>query len=95
MNKESLTRSVASETGMTLKDSAKVIDAFVECVKEGLVTDGVVKIVGFGAWEKRARAERVGVNPQTHAKITIPAKSTVGFKASKNLKEAVNVEVTE
>ena len=49
-----------------------------------------VQLVGFGAFEVKARAERVGRNPQTKETITIPASKTPVFKAGKALKDAVS-----
>ena len=50
---------------------------------------GKVDISGFGKFEVKTRAERVGINPATKEKITVPASKTPGFKASKSLKDAV------
>ena len=48
------------------------------------------QLVGFDAFEVKARAERVGRNPQTKETITIPASKTPVFKAGKALKDAVS-----
>ena len=48
-----------------------------------------VQIVGFGTFEVRERAERLGRNPRTKESITIPASKVPGFKAGKQLKDAV------
>ena len=55
-----------------------------------LVEGEKVQLVGFGAFEVKARAERVGRNPQTKETITIPASKTPVFKAGKALKDAVS-----
>jgi DNA-binding protein HU-beta len=93
MTKADLARQMSELTGFTMKKSAEAIDGIVATITEGVRVDGEVKIVGFGAWTKRVRAEHEGVNPKTRERITIPATATVGFKASKNLKEAVATEV--
>ena len=74
---------------MTKKDSEKFISAFVEVVTETLEKGEKVQLVGFGTFEVRERAERTGVNPQTHKKITIAATKVPAFKAGASLKEAV------
>ena len=38
----------------------------------------------------KARAERLGRNPQTGEAVAIPASKSPVFKASKSLKDAVN-----
>ena len=49
-----------------------------------------VQLVGFGSFEVKARAERVGRNPLTKETIQIPASKTPVFKAGKALKDAVS-----
>ena len=93
MTKADMARKMSELTGFTMKKSSEAIDGIVEAVKEGVRVDGEVKIVGFGAWERRTRKAHKGVNPKTKEEIDSPATATVGFKASKNLKEAVATEV--
>lgn len=90
MNKVELTKSVATRTGVTQKDSAVYVDAVIESIKDGMIEDGKVQIVGFGTFEVKERAEREGRNPQTGETITIAASKTPKFKAGKALKDAVN-----
>lgn len=49
-----------------------------------------VQIVGFGAFETKVRAERMGRNPKTGEDIPIPATKVPTFKAGKALKDAVD-----
>ena len=48
-----------------------------------------VQLVGFGAFEVKARAERIGRNPKTKESIKIPASKVPVFKPGKALKDAV------
>ena len=45
--------------------------------------------MGFGSFEVKVRAERVGRNPKTLEPIQIPASKSPVFKAGKALKDAV------
>ena len=47
--------------------------AMIDAITGALVEGEKVQLVGFGAFEVKARAERVGRNPQTKETITIPA----------------------
>ena len=49
-----------------------------------------LQLVGFGTFEVAKRAAREGKNPQTGAKIKIPASKAPKFKAGKALKDTVN-----
>ncbi|MBM3451208.1 MAG: HU family DNA-binding protein, partial [Armatimonadetes bacterium] len=48
-----------------------------------------VTLVGFGTFSVRKRAAREGRNPQTGAKLRIPARKVPAFSAGKELKTAV------
>lgn len=90
MNKVELTKSVATRIGVTQKDAAVYVDAVVESIKDGMIEDGKVQIVGFGTFEVKARSEREGRNPATGESMKIAACKTPKFKAGKALKDAVN-----
>ena len=89
MNKTDLVVAVAEEVGITKKDAEKAIDVLLEKVQSALVSGDSVKLSGFGVFAVKERKERVGTNPVSGEKITIPATKTVGFKPSKSLKEVV------
>lgn len=90
MNKSELISALSKKTGLTKKQGAEVVEAFVETVKESLKDGEKVSIVGFGTFEVRERAARSGINPQTKEKIEIPASKAPAFKAGKALKDALN-----
>lgn len=89
MNKQELITKVAEYTEATKKDVEAFINAFVDVVTEALANREDVNISGFGKFEVRERAGRVGRNPQTGEEITIPASVAPAFKAGSKLKEAV------
>lgn len=90
MNKPELVSIVAEKTGLTKKDSVKVLEAVVACIGEALARGGNVQLVGFGTFDVRGRAERKGRNPQTGVEVKIPAAKVPVFKAGKALKEVVS-----
>lgn len=89
MNKKQLIASMAEKTGMTLTDSAKALNAFIDSVSEALQSGDNVQLPGFCSFQVKERAEREGINPATGCKITIPAKKVVRFKAGKTLSDSV------
>ena len=60
-------------------------DAITAALKDG----DKVQLVGFGSFEVKKRAARVGRNPKTKESIEIPASVGPVFKAGKALKDAV------
>ena len=89
MNKAELIAAVAEKAGLTRKDSEKAVNAAFDAITESLVNGEKVSLVGFGAFEVKERAARVGRNPQTKEEITIPASRVASFKVGKALKDAV------
>jgi len=89
MNKAELIAAVAEKSGLTRKDSEKAVNATFDAITESLVKGEKVALVGFGAFEVKERAARVGRNPQTKEEIEIPASRVASFKVGKALKDAV------
>ena len=89
MNKTELIAAVAEMADLSKKDAEAAITAAIEAITEALTQQEKVQLVGFGSFEVKARAERVGRNPKTKETIQIPASKTPVFKAGKALKDAV------
>lgn len=90
MNKSELVAAVADKAGMTKKDAEKAIEATFGVITEELKNDGKVQLVGFGSFEVKSRAARVGRNPRTGEQTQIAATKAPVFKAGKSLKDTVN-----
>lgn len=90
MNKAELVMAIAEKTQMTKKDSEAALVAALDAITESLAQGERVQLVGFGSFEVKARAERLGRNPQTGDAVQIPASKSPVFKAAKSLKDAVN-----
>ncbi len=89
MNKAELIEAVADSGNISKKDAAAAIDAMVNTVTSSLKKGDKVTLVGFGTWEVKNRAARMGVNPKTGEAIKIKATKVVSFKPGAALKEAV------
>jgi len=90
MNKAELVIAIAEKTQMTKKDSEAALMAALDAITAALAEGERVQLVGFGSFEVKARAERLGRNPQTGEAVAIPASKSPVFKAAKSLKDAVN-----
>jgi DNA-binding protein HU-beta len=84
-----LVASVAEKTDLTKKETEKVVSAVLDSIEEALAQGDKVQLVGFGTFEIRERAARVGRNPRTGEEIEIAATRVPVFKAGKGLKDAV------
>ena len=89
MNKTELIAAVAEKADLSKKDAEAAVTAAIDAITAALSQQEKVQLVGFGSFEVKARAERVGRNPKTKETIQIPASKTPVFKAGKALKDAV------
>jgi DNA-binding protein HU-beta len=81
---------MASRAGLTNRDAAKAVDAFLDTVTDTLRGGGEVAFTGFGKFSTQHRAARQGVNPRNPSeKVTIPAATVPKFSAGSQLKQAV------
>jgi DNA-binding protein HU-beta len=80
---------LAAKGGLTKKDAAAVVDAFVDVVTEALKKGEDVQFTGFGKFYVQKREAREGINPQTKAKIRIAASKVPKFSAGLALKNSV------
>lgn len=90
MNKAELITAVADKTGLSKKDSEVAVNAALDTITETLESGEKVQLVGFGVFDVKERAARIGRNPKTKEEIEIPASRVPQFKAGKMLKEAVS-----
>ncbi len=90
MNKQELISIMADKAGLSKKDAEAALKAFLEAVEGALVKGDKVQLVGFGSFEVRERAARIGRNPQTGAEMKIDAAKVPAFKAGRALKDKLN-----
>ena len=90
MNKAELISAVSEKTGLSKKDSEKAINATFDTIGESLEAGEKVQLVGFGVFDIKERAARIGRNPKTKQEIEIPASRVPTFKAGKALKDSVD-----
>ena len=89
MNKPEFIASVSEKTGMSRKDTERVVNAALDTIAAALVNGEKVQFSGFGIFEAKDRKARVGRDPHTKEPMDIPATRVPSFKPSKVLKDAV------
>ncbi|MCI8739708.1 MAG: HU family DNA-binding protein [Oscillibacter sp.] len=90
MNKAELINAVAASADVSKKDTEAVISAMLDTITEALRQGDKVQLVGFGSFEVKKRAARIGRNPRTKEEIEIPATVLPVFKAGKLLKDTIS-----
>lgn len=89
MNRKELIEALSKKTGSTKADADKTITALTEIIAATLKQGGNVALVGFGTFEVRERAARVGRNPATGAALKIMASKSPAFKAGAKFRNMV------
>lgn len=90
MTKQEFVDAMASKAGLSNRDAARAVDAFLETVTDTLRRHEEVAFTGFGKFTTQHRAARQGVNPRNPGeKVTIPAATVPKFSAGSQLKAAV------
>ncbi len=90
MNKAELINAAAEKAGLSKKDTEAAVNAAIDAITEALTAGDKVQLVGFGVFEVKARAARIGRNPKTRETINIPASKVPVFKPGKGLKDSVS-----
>ena len=89
MNKAELINAAAEKAELSKKDTETAVNAVFDVIAKALADGDKVQLVGFGSFEVRSRAARVGRNPKTKETIMISASKVPAFKPGKALKDAV------
>ncbi len=89
MTKQEFIQRVAQKSGLTSRDAAKAVDAFMETVTETLKSRDSINFTGFGKFSAADRAARQGVNPRTGERVQIAATTVPKFSAGSQLKAAL------
>jgi nucleoid DNA-binding protein len=97
MNKKEIAARLASRASITNVKAQEILNHLFDA-ENGIIGDALaaddqkaakVLFAGFGTFERRTRAPRVGTNPATGKPLNIPQKQFVSFKPGKTLKERI------
>jgi integration host factor subunit alpha len=85
-----LAEAVYQEVGLSRSESADLVDAILDEIRESLLKDGSVKISSFGTFAVRQKGHRIGRNPKTGEEVPIQPRRVLVFRPSHVLKARVN-----
>lgn len=89
MTKADLVDSIFEKIGLSKKESQELIEILFDTIKQAFLEGESVKISGFGTFNVRKKTARKGRNPKTGEDLEITARKTVTFRASNQLKSAI------
>ena len=90
VNKAELIEKMAESAEISKNSANKALNSVLETITLALRSGKPVSLPGFGTFSVKPRSARTGRNPKTGEPLEIPAANVPGFKAGKNLKDAVN-----
>jgi DNA-binding protein HU-beta len=90
MTKDQLVSQLAKESQMTIADSKKFVNAFVNVLVNNFKKREELRLLGLGSFTVHHSKARTGRNPMTGTPLDIKAKYSMKFKISKDITEAMN-----
>ena len=90
MNKQDLVKKIAHDAEVTQRQASVMVDSMINIVMEAVAKGEKVQLLGFGTFEAKRRAPRVGRNPSTGDVIEIPETVVPMFKPGQEFKEMVD-----
>ncbi|MBM3552603.1 MAG: integration host factor subunit alpha [Alphaproteobacteria bacterium] len=76
--------------GMSCREAKRLTDLVIEEMAATLASGESLKLHDFGSFLVRIKRERAGRNPRTGEPVPIEARRVITFKASPNMKAAIN-----
>ncbi len=91
MDKKRLAKQIRTLTkgAISYSKAYKVVDVFIEVVKERLARDRKVVVTGLGTFEVKWRKARKSHNINTGKIQTVPGRYSIRYRPSKRLKEFI------
>jgi DNA-binding protein HU-beta len=90
MNRKELIAALANKTDCTKSDADRNLAALMEVISSTLEKGEKITLFGFGIFEVRERAARIGRNPRNGKSLQIKAAKVPVFRAGTALKAALN-----
>ena len=84
MTKADIINQISSETGLSKKDVAVTVEAFMNVIKGSLLQKENVYLRGFGSFIVKHRAEKTARNISKNTTIVIEAHDFPSFKPAKS-----------
>lgn len=89
MNKAELLERMVKLSKEQKATCKRCLDSFINIIGEELKKGREVALTGFGTFKILKRKARMGMNPATGKKMSIPAKKVPKFQPGKGLKQLI------
>ena len=89
MNNKDFVNTLASQTGVSLKETKRLIEDFIQEFADPADDGTTFTIQGFGSFEVKKKLERIVNNPTTKQRMLVPPKLVLSFRPGAALKDRV------
>ncbi|MDR0511719.1 MAG: integration host factor subunit beta [Treponema sp.] len=90
ITKADLLDAIYEKSGANREDVLKVVNSFIEELRNALVSNKTIELRGFGTFEIRTRKGREKArNPKTGETVSVSSHKVVAFRSGRDLKRDV------
>lgn len=89
MTKADIIKRIVSQSGMDREDVTRIVESFMEQIKEAMSEGNNIYLRGFGSFVIKTRAKKTARNISKKTTIIIPAHNVPTFKPSKAFSEKI------
>lgn len=75
---------------LTHQDAEESVATILDAIGDNLAKGGRAEIRGFGSFRLNVRPPRIGRNPKTGERVSVPEKAALHFKPGVEMKDRVN-----
>jgi len=93
LTKAELAESLFERIGFSKHEARALVDTFFDVMRDTLESGEEIKLPGFGNFQLRDKAPRLGRNPKTGEAVAIRARRVVTFRANQKLKKLIEIEL--
>lgn len=90
MIRKDLIKSIVDHTDLTKEQADRTLDILINSIETAICNDDNVLLANFGKFSKKPRAKRIGRNPVTGERISIPPHNTIVFKPGRHFYDLLN-----
>ena len=87
LTKAEIIEQIYPNVSVSKKNIHKVLDLFFQEVKQGLLSDRIIELRGFGTFEIKMRKGRKARNPKTGESVTVHNHGVAVFRPGRELKQ--------
>ena len=92
LTKSDIVEDLNNKIGLNKREAKELVDLLFNDIKNLLSEGHEVKLSGFGNFQLKDKSPRPGRNPRTGEDVEISARRVVTFRASKKLKNKLNIQ---